>query len=338
MTSPLDALGALPYFTLPTIPLGKIDLQPFGILVATGVLLGAWIGRLRGKYLGVTENEVRSLTLYLLIFGFLGAHLFDTLFYNWDRLMHEPWLIVKVWDGISSYGGFIGGVAGWYIYCTVHKANKIIFGDITMWGFLAGFSFGRMGCTVVHDHPGARLPEGSDFFLAIDYPHSAMHTNLIATGGPGPRHDLGFYELMFLCVLIAALLLVTRGGRARRVGYIIGFLPVIYGPVRFMLDYLRLNASDPRYVGLTFAQWTSILLFGLGIFGFYKVYKAPAWQPQAVPASESDVEVPDSPSTSLPRSSSLVAKNTDGPPAAKKSVGAGKVKGTGKRKKKKPVP
>ena len=32
-------------------------------------------------------------------------------------------------------------------------------------------------------------------------------------------------------------------------------------PVRFMLEFWRLNTSDPRYVGLTFAQWASIAAF-----------------------------------------------------------------------------
>jgi hypothetical protein len=36
---------------------------------------------------------------------------------------------------------------------------------------------------------------------------------------------------------------------------------VFYAPVRFFLDFLRPEETDPRYLGLTFAQWISILAF-----------------------------------------------------------------------------
>ena len=33
---------------------------------------------------------------------------------------------------------------------------------------------------------------------------------------------------------------------------------LFYAPVRFLLDFLRFNPeADPRYLGLTFAQWVS---------------------------------------------------------------------------------
>jgi phosphatidylglycerol:prolipoprotein diacylglycerol transferase len=343
MDGVLGQLSAIPYFTLPTIPLGGIDLQPFGILVATGVLLGAWIGRLRGKYLGIDENEVRVLTGYLLVFGFLGAHLFDTLFYQWHELDDDPLLLIKVWDGISSYGGMLGGFLGWYVFCRVHKVeDKVVIGDLTLWGFLPGFTFGRMGCTIVHDHPGHRLAQGSDFFLAIDYPEKIVRarrelwecTTWHDTTGQcidgrfvheakekgqqiyelaaGPRHDLGWYELLFLLVLIAALVIITRAGRARRTGFIIGFLPLMYGPVRFVLDFFRLSESDPRYFGLTFAQHISIVTFLAGIYALWWVYHRPAWKPVAVPASTSDVDVPE--------------PEHKPPPSRKKAIGAAKKK------------
>jgi len=285
------ALAALPYFSLPPIPLGPIDLQPFGILVATGVLFGAWVGRMRGKYLGVDENEVRVLTGYLLVCGFVCAHLFDTLFYQWHQLDDDPLLLIKVWDGISSYGGFIGGVLGWYLFCVVHKVeSKIVIGDITIWGFLPGLTFGRMGCSSVHDHLGARLADGKDFFLALNIDEAASRKHHVPVG---TYHELGIYELAYLLLIIGLLCLITWGGRTRRVGFVIGFVPLMYAPVRFFFEYLRPASSDPRYFGLTFAQYVSVATFLAAIYAFWIVYRKPAWKPKAVPASESDVEVPE---------------------------------------------
>ena len=42
---------------------------------------------------------------------------------------------------------------------------------------------------------------------------------------------------------------------------------LLYAPVRFFLEYLRPETStDPRYVGLTFAQWCSIIAFGAAAY------------------------------------------------------------------------
>ncbi len=244
----MEVLAALPYLTLPTIPLGPIDLQPFGILVATGVLFGSWIIRKRAEYLLLDEDKIRSMVGWIAVFGFVGAHVFDAIFYQWDKLVDDPLLILKIWEGISSYGGFLGAVAGFFAFAHVHKVDRLAYADALVWGGLPGFTFGRLGCTIVHDHPGRE----SDFFLAIDYPASR------GASLEGARHDLGLYEFLFLLVLIFALWVVARGWR-RRIGFTLGFTWISYGIVRFFLDYLRLNAHDPRYFGLTFAQYVSVM-------------------------------------------------------------------------------
>jgi phosphatidylglycerol:prolipoprotein diacylglycerol transferase len=54
----------------------------------------------------------------------------------------------------------------------------------------------------------------------------------------------------------------------------LGFAFVAYAPVRFVLDFLRVpegdpnfpGASDPRYAGLTPAQWACFLALGYGAY------------------------------------------------------------------------
>jgi len=257
------------------IHLGPLPLQPFGILVATGVLFGAWITRLRARYLGVDENEVRTLDGYVLVAGFLGAHVFDAIFYNWQKLKVEPWLLFKVWEGISSYGGFLGAAIGFVAFCRIHKVKRpLVYADILVWGLLPGFAFGRMGCTTVFDHPGGH----TDFFLGMVYPYA----NLIREGvQPGDViHNLGLYELIFLIFLIGVVTLVTWAGRKRPVGFVAGITCMAYGPVRFMLDFLRWDQTDPRELGLTFAQYVSIATFLIGIAVMWRAYTAPKWDPE----------------------------------------------------------
>ena len=74
----------------------------------------------------MTAPTAASVTLRLVFldfipgFGFIGAHVFDVLAYQPGRLSEDPLLIFKLWQGISSYGGFIGGVFGFAVYIKKH--------------------------------------------------------------------------------------------------------------------------------------------------------------------------------------------------------------------------
>src|SRR5687767_12324662 len=106
------ATTGLPYIS----PWSIGPIQGFGIIVAVGVLIGAAILRRYGEWHGVSDDHIRGLTGWITICGFLGAHIFDVVAYEWPRLMKDPLLILKVWDGISSYGGLLGGAGGFALY------------------------------------------------------------------------------------------------------------------------------------------------------------------------------------------------------------------------------
>lgn len=317
-------LAALPYWEVPAIPLGPMKLQPFGILVATGVLFGAWVCRKRAEQLGVDDDLVRSLIGYTVIVGFIGAHVFDTVFYQWGKLKDDPLLILQVWNGISSYGGFLGAIAGYLLFVKVHKVkNHYVMADLAAWAILPGFTFGRMGCATVHDHPGAL----SDFFLAVDFPADSY---VGATYGPGPRHDLGFYELLFLLGLNLVFWTLVLSKR-RRNGFAMAVVAIGYAPVRFLLEPLRLSQTDPRFVGLTFAQWVSIALLVTGITLMVKIYRRPedrAFSLEGVPGYHPEGEPPGKKSPNQKKSDSGKSGGSG------KSAGGGKSGGSKKKKRK----
>jgi phosphatidylglycerol:prolipoprotein diacylglycerol transferase len=269
LSSYLTSLAsAIPFFHLDPIDLGPLPLQPFGILVATGVLVGAWLARKQAIRLGLDDDELRGLSAWVLVGGFAGAHVFDVLAYEWDKFVDDPLLIVKVWAGISSYGGFLGGAIGFYLYCRRRALSLGAYGDAIVYGLIPGFTFGRVGCTIVHDHVG----RATDLALGIDYPlgFAAQH----GYHQPTRMHNLGMYELMYLIPVCLILFWIGRKPRPR--GLLVVLAGTLYAPVRFFLDFLRFNDSDPRYLGLTFAQWMSIVVTVAGIYGLAKLARRPA--------------------------------------------------------------
>jgi phosphatidylglycerol---prolipoprotein diacylglyceryl transferase len=280
---------ALPYFHLGAI--GPI--QAFGVIVAIGVLIGAGVLRRYGEWHGMSDDHIRGLTGWVTISGFIGAHVFDVLFYQWKALEEDPLLLIMIWKGISSYGGFLGGAIGWWIYVWWKRLNMRVVADVTVLGLLVAFSIGRIGCTVVSDHIGAAVDPNQWYSaLAMEYPRhmgdlGKHYTELV---GPTIRAwNLGLLELLYLIpVNIFILWYAFRPARPNgkdakgreqwldrhNAGMPIALTGLLYAPVRFFMDYLRFSAeSDPRYFSLTFAQWISIVAFGASIALIVKIAK-----------------------------------------------------------------
>jgi phosphatidylglycerol:prolipoprotein diacylglycerol transferase len=292
------ATSGLPYFHLGSLDVG-VPIQSFGILVAAGVLIGAALLRRYAEWHGVSDDHIRGLITWILISGFLGAHEFDVVAYQWDRigdstvvqpagwwflpesLWPSNWpLVLRIWDGISSYGGFIGGALGFAIYVWWKRLPLRLLADVTIVGLLPAFSIGRLGCTVVSDHIGAAVDVDRWYaFLAMDYPRK-LNLSHLAEAYPGTSEfirawNLGFVEFLYLVPInLVVLWLAFRSSKRMPAGFITALTGVLYAPVRFFLDYLRPEDTDPRYGSLTFAQWSSILAFAIAIYAARRILKA----------------------------------------------------------------
>jgi phosphatidylglycerol:prolipoprotein diacylglycerol transferase len=243
----------IPYFQATAIHLtDSIALQPFGLLVGTGVLLGAWLAKRRAREAGVSEDEIRSAIFSAVIPGFLMAHWVTLFFYHFEWLDTKgPLIIFKFWEGLSSFGGFLGAFLGLLVYFGRKRKSWLLEAEILLQALLLGWIFGRLGCTIVHDHPGNH----TDFFLAVNYPD-------------GPRHDLGLYEFLYTLLVLFPLSLWIH---ARRfvTGTTIAATVILYAPFRFLCDFLRVRDSvgaDRRYLGLTPAQYGCIAVFIGGLY------------------------------------------------------------------------
>lgn len=249
----------IPYFEVGTLEFGFLRLHPFGMLAA----LGAVSGVAYGYYLAQRDYRAGKVLLdlapWFLVPGFLLAHLVSILFYFPHRIgdVHF-WTLINLTQGLSSFGGLFGGTLGAYVFLRRHRLPVLPWLDIMVCGFALAFVFGRIGCAIAHDHPG--LP--TDFFLAVDYPPR--------DGFPaGPRHDLGFYELLFWVVAFAGFHWLGR--RPRPHGFFVAIAIVLFCPIRFGLDFLR--TADRVYFGLTFAQWSCIAVLPVGIYLLYRLQK-----------------------------------------------------------------
>lgn len=249
----------IPYIEIGALSLGPFTIHAFGIFAALAVTSGLWYAyRIAQREMQAGETLL-DMAPWFLFPGFFGAHIASLVFYYPEALGNgDFWAFINVTSGLSSFGGLFAGALGAYAFIHRRHLPVLPWLDVLARAFSLSYVFGRAGCTIAHDHPG--LP--TDFFLAVVYP--------ARDGYPaGPRHDLGFYELLFWVVIFLAFHWLSR--RRRPDGFFIGLMIVWYVPVRFGLDFLR--TDDLTYFGLTFAQWCCLLVLPLGIWTLAKAYQ-----------------------------------------------------------------
>jgi phosphatidylglycerol:prolipoprotein diacylglycerol transferase len=248
----VSSLLFIPWFKLegwhiPGLP-AVFAIQPFGLLVAVGVLLGIRTTERRAQRLGLKPEVITDFIGYVVVIGFIGSHIFDRVTYYPELVLKEPWDLLMPWRSLSSFGGFLFAVVGAFVWKMRRKLDVTIPLDQVAFGMPVGWVFGRTGCFVVHDHPG-RI---TDFFLAVDpYQYHGLPT--------GPRHDLGLYEVFWSAAMIALFFWLDR--KPRPFGFYTALIGLLYAPYRFCLDFLR--EADATYFGLTPAQYACILTLGL---------------------------------------------------------------------------
>jgi len=153
-----------------TIPGLDFPVRSFGLLVAAGFLLGTWIlGRLvqRGS-----PNPERDLERYgaLPVWALIGIVLGARALYivveiaRGSQTGHDylarPWTMLAIWEGgLVMYGGMFGGMLGALLCARKHKLPLGNLFDLGVTAAYFGQAVGRIGCLLVGDDYGARVPE-----------------------------------------------------------------------------------------------------------------------------------------------------------------------------------
>ena len=233
----------IPWIESHTYFLGPLRLQTWGTFVAIGFLVGAFIAARRAKKKGLNQAYVWDLAFWAFLAAVVGARLFHVLFYEPTYYLAHPLEIINpLAPGYAIFGGFIGATLTVWAFVKRKGLDFLAYADIMAWGLPWGCGIGRIGCFLIHDHPGTL----SSFVGAVKYPG-------------GARHDLGLYLSVFGFTLGLIFLLLDRS--PRRKGFWVAAFLVAEGTSRFFLDFLRV--ADTRYGPFTPTQWTVILIFSL---------------------------------------------------------------------------
>lgn len=237
----------IPWIASYTFQIGPITLQTWGTLVALGFLLGAGISYYRAKSKGLDAKRIPDLAFWIFLSSFIFARAFHVLFYDPAHYLAQPLdAINPMLPGYSMFGGFIGAAIAFFVFVQRYALDWIAYADALVWGLPWGCGVGRIGCFLIHDHPGTLTHS----ILGVKYPDGQV------------RHDHGLY--LSLIGFATGFLFLWLNRKNRHPGFWFGAYMVIEGITRFVLDFYRV--ADVKYLGLTPTQYLAVPLFFLGMW------------------------------------------------------------------------
>ncbi|MCT4621319.1 MAG: prolipoprotein diacylglyceryl transferase [Marinisporobacter sp.] len=122
-----------------------LEIRWYGILIATGMVLGTILAIKRAKRQGIEEDKVLDLLLFAIPASIIGARTYYVLFnlksYGGDLLS----MINIRQGGLAIHGGVIGGVLVGYFFCKKHHISFRKMVDICAPSIILGQAIGRWG-------------------------------------------------------------------------------------------------------------------------------------------------------------------------------------------------
>jgi len=224
--------------------LGPLFVRFYGIILMLGALAGAWLATREAKRRGYEPEIVWDLLTYLLIGGIIGARLWHILTPPPSSGITAGWYLthpldaLAIWKGgLGIPGAVIGGLIALYFYARRHNLNFLEWTDIVAPSLALGQAIGRWGNFFNQELYGA--PTNLPWKIFIDSDH-----RLAGYLDAEYYHPLFLYESIWNLANMLLLLWVSRRYADRlKDGDIFLIYLIVYPVGRFLLDFLRLDAS-----------------------------------------------------------------------------------------------
>ena len=232
------------------------------------------------------QDRVGEITILALIFGLIGAKVFDV-FENWGSFLKDPSSILSP-AGLTFYGGLIFATLAIWWYARKHKISFWHLNDAGAPVLMLAYGLGRIGCQVAGDgdwgivntrpKPFGWLP---DWMWSYNYPHNVNEVEVPIPGCTDSKYCMQLaeghyptplYEIIICLILFVVLWSIRK--KLRVPGTLFALYLILNGLERFFIEKIRVN-TRMNIFGLhpTQAEVISFLLILAGIILWFYLRK-----------------------------------------------------------------
>lgn len=241
------------------LQVGPLAIRWYGLLIATGVLLGSTLAHREAIRRGQDPDVLLNGIVLTVLTALVGARLYYVLF-NWDYYSAHPGKIVAVWEGgLAIHGGLLVGAITTALFCRYAHLSLPVTTDILSPCVAIAQAIGRWGNFFNQEAFGT--PTDLPWRLYIDPAHRPPQFS-----GFEYFHPTFLYESLWNFLVFFLLWFGLRKRLESRRGSLTLWYLGLYSVGRFFVEGLR---TDSLMLGsLRAAQVVSLLLVaasGIGL-------------------------------------------------------------------------
>lgn len=242
--------------------IGSLSVRWYGLLFATGFLIGYNIVEKMFKFEGSDEKWLESLFIYMLVATVIGARLGHVLFYGWDYYSQNPGEILKVWHGgLASHGGAMG------IFLALIFWSKKVSKRSVLWVLDRVVVPTALVAAMIRT---GNLMNSEIYGIQTSLPWGFIFEH---NGETVAKHPTQIYEaLAYLFTFASLMYMFFKTNLRKREGFLVGFFFICVFFSRFLIEFIKEDQEAfEQGMALNMGQWLSIP-FVLG--GAYMIYRA----------------------------------------------------------------
>ncbi len=247
--------------------LGFLTVRWYGLLIATGVLVGVFVSQSLAKRRQIDPDTIGDLAIWLVIGAIPCARIYYVIF-EWQRYSQDPSKMFAIWEGgIAIHGAIIGGVIAGILFARKYKISFWQLVDLIVPALILGQAIGRWGNFFNSEAFGAPTNLPWKLYISPEYrPLDYREFDYF--------HPTFLYESLWNLMVFGLLLYLFFWGLRHRDRLKLGTLGfvylVAYSSGRVWIEGLR---TDSLMLGfLRVAQVISLSAIVLGLFGLFWLY------------------------------------------------------------------
>jgi phosphatidylglycerol:prolipoprotein diacylglycerol transferase len=232
--------------------IGPLTVHTYGVLVATGFLLGLGLAVRQAKREGIPPNKIVDLGFYILLSALIGSRLFYVMI-NAGYYLKNPLDIFKVWEGgLVFYGGLVLTVPTVLWYVKKNALSVWSTADLFAPSLAIGHAVGRIGCFYAGCCYG-KPAEGLPWAVTFTDPQTLALVGI-------PLHPTQIYESLGEFTIFLVLITLRRHRSFN--GRLFVTYVMLYSVLRFIVEFFRGDIARGFITHqLSFSQGVSVLMF-----------------------------------------------------------------------------
>lgn len=274
------------------ISLGGFEIKYYGMIIATGFLLGLFFAMKEAKRTGQDPELYLDFLLCMVIPAIVGARLYYVIF-SWDYYKEDLMRIFRIREGgLAIYGGVIAGIIVLILFAKIRKQSFLKMTDTICMSLLIGQILGRWGNFFNREAFGSFTDGIFAMQIPVDYFRETGRIYEIAQTGLLEKtteaviqgtsvtciqvHPTFLYESLWNLGLLLIIFLYRKHKKFD--GELFAMYLAGYGAGRFWIESLRVDQLQIGTTGLAVSQLLSgalaVLAFGTILYQRRKQRKA----------------------------------------------------------------